>query len=152
LVVPISQLDPTGLLPAGVHVATLPEIGLTFGSQNARRIDLFDKLRALVAFANGFGLFTALYVDGSFTTDKAVPGDIDAVLEIPRNALLGLLLLPNALTILDSVEIKATYEIDLFINYPPPGMVSFFQSLRPAEALARQLPPDHTRGILKVDL
>jgi hypothetical protein len=151
-VVPIPPLDANGLLPAGVHATTLAEIGVSFGSQNARRTELFDKLQRLVAFAQGFGMFTAIYVDGSFTTDKAAPGDVDAVLEIPRPKLAGLLLLPNGMEILNTAAIKATYEVDLYINHPPALMAGFFQTLRPAEALARRLPPTHTRGILKVDL
>jgi hypothetical protein len=154
----IPQLDAHGLLPVGIHSATLADVGASFGMQNQRRQELFDKLQVFVTFAQGFGMFTAAYVDGSFTTDKAVPGDVDVVLEISRPGLAGLLLLPGALQILDTGAIKATYEVDLHIDHPqqagqgPPFMVQFFQTMRIAELLARRLPSSHRRGILKVDL
>ena len=152
LAVPIPALDPNGMLPAGVHGTTLPDIELAFGLQTPRRVDLFEKLGRFVGVAQGFALFAALYVDGSFVTDKPDPRDIDAVLEMPRNNLAGLLAHPNRLAILDGAAVKAAYEVHLFIQPPPLPMVDFFQAIRPAEALARRVPANHMRGILKVDL
>lgn len=146
-----------GLLPPGIHDATLAEINTAFGASNPRREDLFGKLDQFVHTSKRFALFTALYVDGSFVTDKALPGDIDAVLELPRAALPRLLAHPDRLTLLDTAAVKATYEVHLFFQPeappdPNPNMANFFQHLRPEEALVRRLPADTMRGILRVAL
>jgi len=68
-----------GLLPHGVHPATWEEVEERFG-WNARRLSLMlglrDALRAL-AIAG----CPALWLDGSFVTDKELPGDYDACWE-----------------------------------------------------------------------
>jgi hypothetical protein len=63
----------------------------------------------------------------------------------------------NARDILDTIAVKAAYEIHLFFQPPPPvppGMnwAHFFQRLKPDEAVLRSLPPTAMRGILKVTL
>jgi hypothetical protein len=150
--VPIPQLIAEGVLPAGLHDATMPEVGATFGSANPRRVALFDQLGRFVVFAKGFGLFTTLFVDGSFVTDADLPHDVDVVLELPPKNLLQLLGHPQGLAILDTGAVNVAYEVHLFIQPPPTPMVDFFQTMRPAEAIARSLPPSHRRGILKVTL
>lgn len=146
-----------GPLPPGIHDATLAEINAVFGATNSRREDLFGKLDQFVQASKRFQLFTALYVDGSFVTDKPSPGDIDAVLELPRAALPRLLAHPDRLTLIDTAAVKAAYEVHLFFQpeappTPDPDMAKFFQHLRPEEALVRRLPADTTRGILRVAL
>ncbi len=148
----LPSLDPCGLLPSGIHGVTLEEIEVAFGGSNPRRAELFGKLRQFVDLARGFKLFTSLFVDGSFTTDKQLPGDVDAVLELPRANLPALLGHPDVLTIWNPKAVKATYEVHLFIEPPPTPMVRYFQGLRTSEALARALAPAHQRGILKVTL
>jgi hypothetical protein len=67
---------PWDVLPPGVHPATLAEVAKMFAT-NARRRALYDGLlRAAGALrAAGCG---RLYLDGSYVTAKAVPGDYDA--------------------------------------------------------------------------
>jgi len=155
--VTIPALEPSGLLPPGVHDAAVDEIEAAFGTSNRRREELFAKLDLFVGFAQSFQLFTALFVDGSFLTDKDLPSDIDGVLELPRPNLTQLLSHPQALLIVDTAAVKATYEVHLFFQPPPPvpaglDMARFFQGLKPEEALLRGLPTSVKRGILKVTL
>jgi hypothetical protein len=145
----IPDLTTAGLLPRGVHQATLEEVRLSFGSRTPRRVVLFNKLVGFIELAKTFTLFKAIHIDGSFVTDKDDPGDIDAVLELTKAEAARLLAHPNAAAIIDGAAVKHQYEIHLFF---PPQMVEFFQRLKPAEAIARSLAPDHWRGILKVDL
>ena len=65
-----------GELPAGVHTATLEEIEQAFGVQNDRRKLLMAGLRRAAQMFQGAGVEFVL-VDGSFTTDKEDPADID---------------------------------------------------------------------------
>ncbi len=111
------MLTPDGILPPGVHDATLEEIA----------------------------------------TDKPLPSDIDAVLELPRAALGALVAHPDGIKLVDLAAVKATYEVPLFFQPPPPvppgaDMSEFFQHLKPEEAILRKLPPSSMRGILKVSL
>jgi len=154
---PIPPLMSHGLLPPGVHDATLPEVGAAFGAANARRQELFEKLGTFIETAKRFAVFKALYVDGSFVTDKELPGDIDAVLELPRADLAKLVRHPDHRSVLDRPAAKAAYEIDLFIQpapppAPAPDMANFFQHLKPDEALLRRLPPGTLKGIVRVVL
>jgi hypothetical protein len=154
---PIPQLTQDGLLPVGVHDASLAEIQARFGIRTARRVELFTKLGQFEAFAKGYGLFTFLYVDGSFCTSKDEPGDIDGVLEMPRSNLAQLLAHPMGNQVLDSAGVKARFEFHLFLMPPPPvpadrDMVDFFQRIKPEDALLLNVPKTTRRGILRVKL
>ena len=149
----IPPMTSAGLLPPGVHDATLAEVELTFGSRNERRIELFQKMTQFLNLARGFGLFQAIVTDGSFVTDKDTPGDIDAVLLLAAADLKKLVVHPDRRQILDQEAVKTQYEIHLFLDPLPAGpWTSFFQRLKPADALARKLPPTARRGVLKVTL
>lgn len=63
------------VLPPGVHDATLEEIGQGFAT-NARRRELFDGLVRAVKNLRSAGC-KAIYLDGSFVTEKLHPGDFD---------------------------------------------------------------------------
>jgi hypothetical protein len=133
----------------------LGELQQVFGSSPRRRAELFQKLEHFVSLARNFALFRSLYIDGSFVTDKEAPGDIDAVLEIPRHDFPKLLAHPNALALVDASSVKSTYEVHLFFQPPPPvpagaDMTEFFQHLRPEEAISRRLNALRRRGILRV--
>lgn len=149
----IPSLTADGLLPLGVHEATLEEIGQAFGLRTGRRVELFRKLTEFLALARSFGVFHALIVDGSFVTDKDDPGDIDAVLLLPREGLARLLAHPARLQVVDQHAVKARYEIHLFLDpLPSDAWTRFFQRLKPEDALARKLRPEARRGVLKVNL
>lgn len=150
---PIPPITAEGLLPPGVHDATLHEIEHAFGVRTPRRQELFEKLVDFVEFAQSFSIFQFLVVDGSFVTDKDAPGDIDGVLLLGRADLARLLGHAHGLRILDVDAMKARYEVHLFFDPLPAGMwTDFFQQLRVEEALARRLSPGTRRGVLKVTL
>lgn len=65
-----------GELPTGEHLVTLKEIEMTFGSQNDRRKNLMTGLNAAASQFKDAGV-SYLLIDGSFTTDKDEPADID---------------------------------------------------------------------------
>lgn len=71
----IPKFTTTGKLPPGIHVATLKEFKERFG-YNQKRIWLIEGLEMLLnELANV--RCSAVYVDGSFVTDKEIPGDYD---------------------------------------------------------------------------
>src|SRR6202030_2772075 len=81
--VPIPPLTPEGLLPPGIHRATVDEVVGAFCSSTPGRRAFEAPLRELVATARAAGA-VALYLNGSFVGSKPNPGDIDAVLVLPE--------------------------------------------------------------------
>ncbi len=76
----IPAFDERGNLPPGIHWAKWDEIVSRFG-QNERRKELLEGLnRAIYLLAQGG--CRALYLDGSFATEKETPGDFDACWEL----------------------------------------------------------------------
>ena len=140
------------MLPPGIHLAAVGEGQGAVRAAHQRRAELIAKLGEFLVLVRSFDVFTMIFVDGSFVTDKADPGDIDVVLVLPRANIPRLLQHPSAAQIVDSSRIKQIYEVDLFIQPSPHGMVDFFQLLRPDEAIRRGVPPDMSRGILEVAL
>ena len=69
-----------GSLPAGIHWASWSEIESRFG-QTAHRRQLLKGLRDAVDQLRLAGC-KAAYLDGSFVTAKALPGDFDACWDI----------------------------------------------------------------------
>ena len=63
------------VLPQGIHDATMEEIATRFGVTAHRRM-LFDGFRRGVENLVAAGCAN-IYLDGSFVTDKGVPGDFD---------------------------------------------------------------------------
>src|SRR5882672_11588519 len=84
---PMPPLNATGLLPVGIHDATLDELRQRFGvfQQTDRRVQLFGRLEQLIASLRSSKLFVALIVDGSFVTAKPQPEDIDLIIVLHRN-------------------------------------------------------------------
>ena len=77
----IPEFDERGYLPPSVHVATLDEVRQRFGN-NVRRNELLSNFNVLLEVIRRVGA-SRLFLDGSFVTDKEIPGDIDAILVIP---------------------------------------------------------------------
>ena len=71
----VPRFTEAGLLPPGVHWATWEEIAHRFGG-NKRRQELLAGLREALNNLKGAGCQT-VYVNGSFVTRKAEPGDFD---------------------------------------------------------------------------
>ncbi|MFN8285393.1 MAG: hypothetical protein U0V74_01500 [Chitinophagales bacterium] len=65
-----------GILPEGVHECTLEEFEKRFASTYHRR-ELFEGILKLIAHLKQVKC-TALYVDGSYVTNKLLPNDFDA--------------------------------------------------------------------------
>jgi hypothetical protein len=79
---PIPKLRKDGWLPVGIHDCTLEEIEKHFGrfKRTDRRIQLFEKLQQLVRDAWQTGFVKEFFIDGSFTSAKDEPGDIDLII------------------------------------------------------------------------
>jgi hypothetical protein len=75
----IPEFDEGGNLPPGIHHATWTEIVTRYATSTRRR-DLLDGLLDALRSLTAAGCGTA-YLDGSFVTAEAHPGDFDACWE-----------------------------------------------------------------------
>ena len=84
------NFDTNGNLPLGFHDMTLAEIEYflvaTF-TQSITRRPIFDGYCRLRNTMHGVGLSGEQYLDGSYTTTKENPEDLDLVSVIPKNLL-----------------------------------------------------------------
>jgi hypothetical protein len=71
----IPPFDTNGLLPPGIHWATINEVIQRFGA-NAHRLGQLAGLQSAIVALAAAGC-TALFLDGSFVTDKEFPEDYD---------------------------------------------------------------------------
>lgn len=75
----IPLFDESGNLPPGIHSATWEEVVERYAN-NEHRGRLLDGLRQAIESLRAAGC-RSVYLDGSFVTDKALPGDFDACWE-----------------------------------------------------------------------
>jgi hypothetical protein len=78
-----------GLLPPGIHRATLGEVRAKLG-WGRRRKSLVDGLEMALRLMKNCGV-ERVYLDGSFVTDKDRPGDIDGCYDVPTTSNLGMM-------------------------------------------------------------
>ncbi len=114
---PIPELNADGVLPAGIHACTLAELGQRFGlfQLSDRRVRLFEQLRDLAQEEQAAGLALEMFVDGSFTTAKPEPGDIDLVIVLPADYNPGVELPPFKYNAISKRGIQRRYPFDVFV-------------------------------------
>ncbi len=76
----IPEFNATGLLPEGIHSATLDEVRERFGD-NERRRQLLAGLVEALRLLRAAGCWR-VYINGSFVTSKERPNDIDVCWDI----------------------------------------------------------------------
>jgi hypothetical protein len=81
----IPPFDHRGLLPVGLHDCSLQEIRETLGFNERRKV-LVDGLERYLRCWDGHLAVESIIVDGSFSTDKAEPGDIDLLIVLKHEA------------------------------------------------------------------
>jgi len=147
---PVPPLVKAGLLPVGIHDATLPEIEQAFGIANDTRSELFKNLKTFCEEVAVFGpLIKGIFVDGSFVTSKPVPGDIDLVVVHDEDDFPALDDHPNAEFLYEDRALDL-YKFDLFVEFDADTMVRTFQKVSIEFALENGLAAGHPKGILRV--
>jgi hypothetical protein len=108
--------DERGLLPAGVHDATLAEIEAAFArfQRSDRRIQLFEKLKAYLTELGRTGWPCEVILDGSFVMPPVdEPNDIDIILVLPADWDMSQLLKPFAYNVVSRKVTRSQYQIDV---------------------------------------
>ena len=109
--------DERGLLPPGVHDATLDEIDRALGrfQKTTRRIALMANLREYVKELQRTGWDFQLLIDGSFVmTAIDEPNDIDAILVLPADWDFSPLARPDHYNLVNKRSTKREYNIEVF--------------------------------------
>lgn len=111
------QLTDNGVLPPGIHEASLEDIRTAFGQFQAtdRRPRLFEKLKRLVAQLKPLGFVRHLIVNGSFVTSKSGPEDIDLIFAINPEILQKPEWTPEEYNALSSRRLRRQYKFDVFV-------------------------------------
>lgn len=146
----IPALDDEGFLPPGIYDCTLDEIQERFGrfQRSDWRPRLFQKLETFVNETKRAGLAAKLIVNGSFTTAKDEPGDIDLVVMLPPGHDFGADLGPDAYNTVSRRRVAKRYGFDILVaaegttacqNY-----VARFQDIKERT--------DRKKGVLRVQL
>lgn len=157
---PLPELTSYGLLPPGIHTATIEEVERVLGSTNLRRTTLWSKFVQWLALLRQEQLAISVFLDGSFTTAKALPGDIDLVIELPSAAAVKAAggIRPSFLPLITHALVKAQYELDVYPWTPEVpakterDLIDFFQHVRPNVAAELGVGPDFRKGIIRVML
>ena len=113
---PIPEVDDRGYLPPRVHDASLDEVLERFGRfrETDRREALGERLTAFIEEARGTDLVECFIVDGSFTTSKAQPGDIDLIVVLRGGLDRAVDFRPDQYNVMSARRVKARHAFDVF--------------------------------------
>lgn len=148
---PIPALTADGYLPAGEHLCNLAEVQAVFAN-NEHRQNLVDNFHRFLDWMHQtHDLVFPYYVDGSFTTAKQLPSDIDFVIDLtgaPTDKVRRALDLWS----MGRATIKENFKVDFWPYFPGANndLRAYFQYVRIEELQERQLPMDTRKGILRV--
>ncbi|HSI85578.1 MAG: hypothetical protein ACAI35_16535 [Candidatus Methylacidiphilales bacterium] len=145
-----------GYLTPGIHPSSFTDAERLLAFNDARRTQ-WQHLERFVAWVAGSNQFSCIYLDGGYVSRKAVPDDIDCILQSRE---------PYGTAALESMipffsygleRILTEYRVHLhFWAEGFPGGVQdfrmFFQYVRPRDAAESSLAPQDRKGILRLDL
>ena len=148
----IPEFTECGLLPAGVHDCTIPEIASRF-CLNEHRSERWNGFLAFLTWAAPLPAAVSYLIDGSFVSDKALPNDVDLAVDITRCDDAAQSAWVDA-WVSNCEKAKENFRVDFYPFAVGQGhdFSVFFQYVRIEEALRRGLSPKTLKGILKVSL
>ena len=113
---PLPEFRPDGWLPEGHHSTTWDEITARFGgASGSRRAAVLSGLLAWRAAVRAKGMGGLLILDGSFISQKAVPGDFDCIFVYDEASLTVLVQDGEASDLLGHTTIKERFGGDVFV-------------------------------------
>lgn len=114
---PIPALTADGILPEGLHYATLSEVGQAFGQfqQTDQRPRVFQNLQSYHGALSAAAVARALIVDGSFITSKSNPSDVDCIVELMVDLNVGELGFYHQ-NLVTAPWVKKQFKLDLLVG------------------------------------
>jgi hypothetical protein len=145
---PIPAFDEDGLLPLGVHLATLEEVRERFGAfqHSNRRPNLYRELEMFFREAQSTGFVEELIVDGSFVTGIAEPNDVDLIVALRGDHDFETVLRPFEYNVISKRSVLRRHGFDILSarvgSETYNEYVEFFQRIRGRD--------DRKKGILRL--
>lgn len=147
---PIPAFSENGVLPAGIHDASLTDLEDRFGQfqRTDQRCQLFKRLVSLLQQVRSTRLFVFAIIDGSFVTDKDSPDDIDLILVVRASHDFQMNVRPFEYNVLSKRRIRQEFGFDAVIaredHEELDDYLDFFSQVRHH--------PDIRKGLVRVTL
>jgi len=144
----IPELNEDGLLPGGIHEASMEEVRESFGrfQRSDRRPTLYTKLSEYMGQVRSTGLIAAVIVNGSFVTSKDEPSDIDVILVLRQDHDFSADPKPFEYNVLSKRRVRGRFRFDILVAREGSAEyeqgVNFFQGVKGR--------PDLRKGVVKV--
>ncbi len=162
----IPALTANGILPVGIHDCTLDEIKEQFSVRinSPNRIQLWKNLETFIGEIRNLGIVSVVYIDGGFTTNKLVTGDVDIVMRLPEKNVMraDLALASKVKDFLDNfdkfhADARNRLQMDVYCDIPliepwENELSAFFQYVGVKDATRLGLKPKDKKGILRVTI
>ena len=146
-----------GVLPEGIHDATLAEIGDRFGGfqRSTRRITLFENLRRYLGEVRKAGWDVTVILNGSFVMECVdTPSDIDLVLVFPGGWDMSAELKPFEYNLVSRKRVRREYRIDVFAaaagSEEERQWLKYFQQVNPKWNQKLGIPLEIKKGLIKI--
>ncbi|REJ92215.1 MAG: hypothetical protein DWQ34_13370 [Planctomycetota bacterium] len=136
----IPEFDSDGLLPVGIHTATLEEFFERFArfQRSDRRLRVCEGLQRLVRETQGTSIVRKIIVGGSLVTNKAEPNDFDCILVLDPS-IVGRELRPFEYNLVSRKHARRIYGGDVLAaldgSQAMEEFLEFFQSTREGKSL-----------------
>ena len=152
---PIPELTEHGLLPTGIYECDLSEIADKFVYNNHRKT-IWTAFTSYLQQLKSIPEIDVFYVDGSYTTDKVLPGDVDVIIELPSPRIHAQILQRSG-QMMERGFVKQFFFTDLLFAYEPNPLAvkdirDTFQGIKVKDALDKGLPKETRKGLLKTRL
>ena len=146
----IPEFTQYGLLPQGVHECTIPE-AQAFLCSNEHRAIIWAGLQNFLNWAQGLPSPDAFLIDGSYVTDKALPNDVDVIVDTTLCTPADQQIWVEAWAE-HHEHAKNAFSVDFWPVVIGVGndFSAFFQYVRVEEALRRGIPPAVRKGLIRV--
>lgn len=140
-----------GWLPEGHHRASWEEIDAVFGGEaGSQRAQVFSRLRQWREAARAAGLGGLLILDGSFISQKADPGDFDAIFVYDEPAAARLAQSADARDLISYSRCKERFAADIF-TYSATSVRDFPAFCR-TDGFDRDQRTQEPKGVVEVPL
>ncbi|MFZ1322607.1 MAG: hypothetical protein WAT71_13705 [Ignavibacteria bacterium] len=115
----IPELNQYGHLPEGIYDCSIEELEERFGKFQSSdiRVKLFNSLISYVEELKNTEIGKYLIIDGSFTTNKERPEDIDLLLVLKDEIQLEEIVPPFKYNVRSKKYIKKHYPFDFYFGY-----------------------------------
>lgn len=116
---PIPDLNDNGHLPKGIYECSIEELENRFGKfqSSDKRIKLFNSLKSYIEELKSTDSAKFLLIDGSFTTSKDSPSDIDLILVLNDEIDLNETVPPFKYNVRSKKYLKKHYPFDFYFGF-----------------------------------